>query len=42
MNQATIGKHATIGMGAVVLKNVEADAVMVGNPARPLPRREEK
>lgn len=29
-----IGRGALIGMGAVVVKNVEPDAVMAGNPAR--------
>jgi len=29
-----IGRRATIGMGAVVVKNVEPNSVMVGNPAR--------
>ncbi len=31
-----IGRNAMIGMGAVVVKNVEPNAVMVGNPARKL------
>lgn len=31
-----IGSGATLGMGAVVLKDVPANAVMVGNPVRPL------
>ena len=30
----TIGRHSLIGMGAVVVKNVEPDSVMAGNPAR--------
>lgn len=30
----TIGRHSFIGMGAVVVKNVEDDSVMAGNPAR--------
>lgn len=30
----TIGRHSIIGMGAVVVNNVEPDSVMVGNPAR--------
>ncbi len=30
-----IGKGALIGMGAVVTKDVEPGAVMIGNPARP-------
>jgi sugar O-acyltransferase (sialic acid O-acetyltransferase NeuD family) len=34
----TIGENAIIGMGAVVTRNVPANSVMVGNPARPLQR----
>ena len=30
----TIGEHALIGAGAVIIKDVEANAVMVGNPAK--------
>lgn len=30
----TIGKHCLIGMGAVVLKDVDENNVVVGNPAR--------
>lgn len=33
-----IGKGAVIGMGAVVTKDVEPGAVMIGNPARPMLR----
>lgn len=33
---ATIGANATIGASCVVLKNIPADAVVVGNPAKPL------
>lgn len=33
-----IGKGATIGMGAVVVKNVAPGETVVGNPARPLVR----
>jgi UDP-3-O-[3-hydroxymyristoyl] glucosamine N-acyltransferase len=36
LNQVRIGAGATVGMGAVVLKDVAADAVVVGNPARVL------
>jgi UDP-3-O-[3-hydroxymyristoyl] glucosamine N-acyltransferase len=34
MNQVSVGKSAVLGLGAVVLKDVEEAAVMVGNPAR--------
>jgi UDP-3-O-[3-hydroxymyristoyl] glucosamine N-acyltransferase len=40
MNQARVGRGAVLGMGAVVLRSVDADAVMVGNPARLLKRRD--
>lgn len=35
-----IGKNAIIGAGAVVTKNVPEGSVVVGNPARILPRKE--
>mgnify|MGYP000989366193 CR=1 FL=1 len=38
-NRIHIGQNAVIGMGAVVTKSVEKDAVMVGNPARPMEKR---
>lgn len=38
MNQSTVGERATVGLGAVVLKSVPADAVVVGNPSRELKR----
>jgi len=37
----TIGTGAVIGMGAVVVSDVPADALVVGNPARPITRRRE-
>ena len=33
-NQIKIGDNSLIGMGAVVLKDVEPHSVMVGNPAK--------
>lgn len=39
MNQATIGAAAVAGLGAVVLRDVEPGAVVVGNPARPLQKK---
>jgi acetyltransferase-like isoleucine patch superfamily enzyme len=35
----TIGERATVGAGSVVTKDVPADAVVAGNPARPLARK---
>jgi UDP-3-O-[3-hydroxymyristoyl] glucosamine N-acyltransferase len=40
MNQVTIGDASTIGLGAVVLKDVEDHSVMVGNPAKLLRKKE--
>ena len=34
-----IGRGAVVGMGAVVTRSVEAGAVVVGNPARPMQRK---
>jgi acetyltransferase-like isoleucine patch superfamily enzyme len=32
----TIGENAMIGAGSVVIKDVVANSVVVGNPARPI------
>lgn len=40
-NPIVIGKGATVGAGAVVVKNVPAGETWVGNPARKLERRKE-
>ena len=37
-NKVRIGRDATLGMGAVVLKDVEAGTTVVGNPAKVLNR----
>jgi sugar O-acyltransferase (sialic acid O-acetyltransferase NeuD family) len=34
-----IGRGAVVGMGAVVTKSVDAGAIVVGNPAKPLEKR---
>lgn len=34
----TIGRGVTVGAGSVVTKDVEADVVVVGNPARVVKR----
>jgi acetyltransferase-like isoleucine patch superfamily enzyme len=36
LNQLTIGDDAVVGLGAVVVRNFEAGATVVGNPAKPL------
>lgn len=36
LNNKTIGDNAVIGMAAVVLKNVEPNQVIVGNPGKPI------
>ncbi len=35
-NQVSIGDNAVLGLGSVVVKNVEAGKTVVGNPAKPL------
>lgn len=37
-NKLTIGPNSLIGLGAVVVKNVERESTVAGNPARPLIR----
>lgn len=39
MNQVSVGAGALVGLGAVVLKEVRAGSVMVGNPARELEKK---
>ena len=39
-NQCRIGKEAVVGMGAVVIKNVENNQTVVGNPAKPFVKKE--
>ncbi len=34
-NQCTVHENGFVGMGAVVTKDVPADTVVIGNPARP-------
>jgi UDP-3-O-[3-hydroxymyristoyl] glucosamine N-acyltransferase len=36
LNKTNVGDGATIGMGAVVLREVESDQTIVGNPGKPL------
>ncbi|EEK17258.1 hypothetical protein PORUE0001_1815, partial [Porphyromonas uenonis 60-3] len=36
INRISIGKNTTIGAGAVVTKDIPADCVVVGCPARPI------
>ena len=38
-NQCTVSKNAFVGMGAVVLKNVEENQTVVGNPAKPFEKK---
>jgi len=35
-NQRSVGDYATVGLGAVVVKDVEKGTVVVGNPAKPM------
>lgn len=35
-NRKKIGKNCLVGMGSVVVKDIESDTVVVGNPAKPL------
>lgn len=39
MQQITIGRNSTIGLGAVVLKSVDDNSIMVGNPAHKLDKK---
>ena len=39
-NQLTIGDNVLIGMGAVVVSDVESNSIMVGNPAKLLRKRQ--
>jgi len=41
LNKVSIGAGATIGIGSVVIRDVEAGSVVAGNPARPLRRNSE-
>jgi UDP-3-O-[3-hydroxymyristoyl] glucosamine N-acyltransferase len=42
LNKKTVMDNAVIGMGAVVLKDVAAEQVIVGNPGKPLKKNEER
>ena len=37
-NRVIIGERSIVGMGSIVIKNVEAGAVVIGNPAKELKR----
>ncbi len=39
-NQCRIGKNAFVGMGAVVVSDIENDQTVVGNPAKPFAKKE--
>ena len=34
-NQCQVGKDAFVGLGAIVVKDVDDNTTVVGNPARP-------
>lgn len=36
INQVSVGNGAFVGIGAVIIRNVESGSVVVGNPAKPL------
>lgn len=40
-NQCTIGENAFVGLGAVVVKDVEANQTVVGNPAKPFTKKKD-
>ena len=35
-NQVEVGENVVVGMGSVVLKNIEDNTTVIGVPARPL------
>lgn len=39
-NQCSVGDNAVLGLGSVVVKDVEAGVTVVGNPAKPLIKKE--
>lgn len=39
LNKVSIGTGATVGIGSVVIRDVESGSVVAGNPARPLRRK---
>lgn len=38
-NRRMVGADAIVGMGSIVVKNVEPNSVVVGNPAKPLKKK---